>query len=254
VSKDSQFNDSYSLYWASITSEPGATASPPSLLTVQWVLEGLLGPEIPFFDSGLDIACGYGRLWPAMSEICAEVDGVEFETTTAQTAQILPYRQVVTSKFEDYVPGIQYDFLLCWAAFEVLDQSKALERMNGLLQTSGLAVISGKNSNYHQGDSEAAAAEEGAQAKSFVQFFTDSQVMADSLVDYGFSLERVMTFRNRGDVERRRMVGPLSDFPADEFYEFAILLKKIGPVDISKAGAQVWATRQSHTLKKSRGK
>jgi len=50
------------------------------------------------------------------------------------------------------------------------------------------------------------------------------------------------------------MVGPLSDFPADEFYEFAILLKKIGPVDISKAGAQVWATRQSNTLKKSRGK
>jgi len=243
-----QFDSNYSGYWKGLTNSPTDAESPPSPATVGRILANLLSDQNRRFHEGLDIACGYGRLSGVMEDYCTVFDGVEIEPTAGQEARALPYRQVFSSSFEQFAPTVHYDFALCWAAFEVLDQDRTLTLLNHALSQSGIAIISGKNTNYFRDDHGAAAAETGAATKGFLQWFTDAEDLEASLENYGFVLERALVFPRRGDAALERSTGVLTGVPDHPFYEFALCLRKVASPQPHNS-SESWSFRVSNTLR-----
>ena len=238
-----QFDAAYSDYWRSATSEPAGAGGPPTPETVFSTVAKLL-PSGRRMARGLDVACGHGRLAGVMSQLCQIFDGVEVEPSACSLARTHPYQQVFEAPIETFAPNAQYDFILCWAAYEVLDQQKSLLRMNHLLAGSGLAVLTGKNANYHETDRAALEAETGAAKKNFHQWFTDTILLESSLGAFGFALEGVMAFVKRGDMAAGAGIGPLPAFPREPFYEFAICVRKISEV-ATLPDVNTWTSKAS---------
>jgi SAM-dependent methyltransferase len=245
-----QFDSAYSDYWRSATSEPAGAGGPPSPEKVLSTVAKLLPPG-KSLARGLDVACGHGRLAGVMGQICQVFDGVEIESSACSLARAHAYQQVFEAPIETFTPSAQYDFILCWAAYEVLDQQKSLLRMNQLLAASGLAVLTGKNANYLTTDRAAREAEAGAAQKNFHQWFTDTSLLENSLGAFGFALEGVMAFAHRGDMAAGAGIGPLQTFPREPFYEFAICVKKTNDVS-TLPEVNTWASRASKVLQDGR--
>ena len=245
-----QFDSDYSDYWRSATSVTPDAGGPPSPETVFSTVAKIVTPG-KSLASGLDVACGHGRLAGVMSQICQVFDGVEIESSACSLARAHAYRQVFESPIETFSPRAQYDFILCWAAYEVLDQQKSLLRMNQLLATSGLAVFTGKNANYLETDRAAREAEAGAAQKNFHQWFTDTSLLENSLGAFGFALEGIMAFARRGDMAAGTGIGPLQTFPREPFYEFAICVKKTKDVP-ALPEVNAWTSRASKVFRAAR--
>lgn len=241
-----QFNADYSAYWEGLSSQAGRS-SPPSASRVGRLAEALLGKRQKPFATGLDVACGHGRLSAVMTSLCEAFDGIEIEPTAARKARAnKEYREVLNLPFEHFSAPEAYDFALCWAAFEVLDQSTAMMTLNRLLTLGGAAIISGKNANYFRDDSEAVSAELGASRKGFVQSFTDTSMLERLLSHYGFDIRGVLAFPRRGDISAEKPPRRLLGFPDGPFYEFVMLIVKTGDCSDARSLPD-WSYRRSLT-------
>jgi len=130
----------------------------------------------------------------------------------------------------EHIPFVEdfFDHIICWAVFEVVDQEKCLVEANRTLCAGGKFLFSGKNTRYNLADNAAFTAEKNAYLKEFKQNFTDLQILIRQLHKFGFKLNEVYTFANRGDLALD-VTNNNSRSPSlqSEFYEFVVILEKI---------------------------
>lgn len=242
-----QFSEEYSDYWKNISRKPPSETGIPDSEMARTTLEKILEGYPARFTSALDVACGSGRLHGVLSKMSAFVDGVEVEDSAAASALQSGYRQVFVTPVEKFSPETKYDFVLCWAAFEVLDQQRALEVFSEAVGESGFIVLTAKSANYLPDDSGALEAEAAAAAKNFMQSFIDPPLFADALSEFGFEVLRTLTFAKRGDLARGAFETLEHGIPSSRFYEFAILLHKIGPGKPNRHSRLLWSLPRSAT-------
>ena len=251
--KGTPFSPEYSDYWKKLTQAPAAKTGVPDTEVASAIIRELLGEreknEVPV----LDAACGSGRLFNTLSALSLIVDGVELEESAAQEARTLGYRKVTTGPVENYSVSSHYGLIVCWAAFEVLNQAKALDTFYSASQQNGRVLLTGKSANYCSDDKEALRAEAGAKSKAFRQFFVDTRVFCSVVTDFGFEIVRSVTFEKRGDFSAGRYASHDSLIPESQFYEFAVLLEKRFPQKESRHSSTPWSHDTSTTFRKRDG-
>ena len=212
------------------------------------VIDTLLDGHGHNFNPTLDAACGSGRLFQVLSEFSDDIDGVEMEATAAETAGLNPYTNVYARAIEDFTPERKYELIVCWAAFEVLKQQDALSVFTNSLASKGLVIITAKSAHYELSDLQAISAEAGAAKKGFSQFFVDTLAFSEALPDYGLEIVRTITFEKRGDFASGSFEVSDGRFPDKRFYEFAIILRKVGDKSGNADSHTSWSLPESRTF------
>jgi SAM-dependent methyltransferase len=192
-----KFDEKYTKYWES---------------TVNKSVDGTLiaGPtEADHFVSQLDIdrktqvldlGCSYGRMYSVLAKYSDHVFGVDPDLYAVRRAQKLPYIQVLEGTSEKTgFENESFDYVFCWAVFELVDHVKGLSEISRLLRPNGHLMLTGKNSNYFLDDELALSAEINAFKKGFSQRFTDVPVMIKRLGEFGLRLKKLVVFPKRGD-------------------------------------------------------
>ena len=115
-----------------------------------------------------------------------------------------------------------YDKVVCFAAFDAMNQTKALLEMNRVCSTGGSVLITGKNDSYFNDDQLAIDAELGARKKNHPNYFTDVKKLIKNVNNFGFSLSVARYYLRRGDFSNENYV---CDLP-EKFYEYLFVLTK----------------------------
>lgn len=237
-----QFDHEYTKYWNRTVAEAEAKGV-PSRTQAAATLEILLGDLSLKFKKAIDIGCGSGRMQSVLGKFAETTWGLEAEETAAEFARSAGYRAVWQGPAES-VPCQDefFDLVFCWAVFEILDQPAALIEFNRILQQGGVAIITGKNNHYLADDAEAYAAENGARNKGFVQTFTDVRALRDQLSNFGLEYVSGMSFSRRGDFAQLRYSSLESLAPNDQFYEFAIAVRKVSGPTVGAGPRDDWTS------------
>jgi hypothetical protein len=109
-------------------------------------------------------------------------------------------------------------------------------------------IITAKSARYQLSDLKAVSAEAGAAKKGFSQFFVDTQAFSEALPDYGLEIVRAITFEKRGDFASGSFEVFDSRFPDKRFYEFAIVLRKVGDKSGNADSHTSWSLPESRTF------
>ena len=246
---NNQFSSEYSDYWRKLTQEAPSVSGVPDSEIASSVIATLLEGHGYRFNPTLDAACGSGRLFQVLSEFSDDIDGVEMEATAAETARLSPYTNVYARALEDFTPERKYGLIFCWAAFEVLKKKDALAVFANSLASKGMLIITAKSADYQLSDLQAISAEGGAAKKGFNQFFVDTRAFSEALPEYGLEIVRTVTFEKRGDFARASFEVFDCRIPDRSFYEFAIILRKVGEKNSSPDSRSSWSLPVSRTFR-----
>lgn len=250
MSTQFMFDKDYSEYWERVSGDKSQANEIPNLSVFGNILAGLLGSRFRTPGTALDVACGSGRLFEPIRRWALAVDGIDIEKTATRKAMTKGYRKVHCLDAKDLEGESKYDLIVCWAAFEVLDQFEALRAFSRVCNREGLVVISGKNSNYLADDDLAIDAEKGAQAKGFRQSFIEPEGFTAACKSLGFAIEETLVFDRRGDIAKESYSKHIGSFPTREFYEFVVLLRKCEPPNPTNYLSTNWSHPQSQTMSK----
>jgi SAM-dependent methyltransferase len=124
-----------------------------------------------------------------------------------------------------------FDFVFCWAAFDVIPHCLGINEMNRVLKLNGFALITGKNHDYYENDSLALIAEKNAYTKGFPNKFTDLVALIKNAKNLGFKINHLITFPKRGDFGGLNyiQINPNTFLKNPiKCYEYLIILEKIG--------------------------
>lgn len=178
-------------------------------------------------DKVLDIGCSYGRFFPIIAKYSDYVAGVDIEPNAITQCGKLGYSLLDVCKMEQTnFKSNEFDKLVCWGTFDVVEQKEGLIEANRIMKQGGAMLITGKNDNYHPEDSEAFVAERNARLKNFPNHFTDVKLLTQNLVDFGFELQKLYVFPFRGDFGKNQHA--FMDVLPEYFYEYLMIVKKIG--------------------------
>jgi ubiquinone/menaquinone biosynthesis C-methylase UbiE len=126
-------------------------------------------------DKVLDIGCGFGRFFPILFKRKCEIYGIDISTAAIEQAKKEYANLCNTLKVAkaEHLPfkGNFFDKIICWAVFDALLQREALLEINRVLKVGGIALITGKNDNYHDDDNKALIAEINARKKRSSKLF-----------------------------------------------------------------------------------
>lgn len=231
-----------------MVSEPSETSGIPDSALVRLILRSLLGGRTRKMESALDVACGSGRIFEPISEWADQVDGVEIETSAANAASTKNYREVINTDVCEIRLDKKYNLIVCWAAFEVLDQPAALKVFAEHCHPNAYVVISGKHFRYLPQDHLAVEAEIAAKAKGFKQYFVEAANFEVACNSLGFTVLETLIFERRGDLAKGMYRQHLNHVPAENFYEFVVLLRKSDERNPQKYPSTIWSHSQSQTL------
>ena len=243
-----QFSSTYSQYWRKLTEQAPSVSGVPDSEIARSVINTLLEERGRGFNPSLDAACGSGRLFQVLSEYSEDIDGVDVEASAVATARLSPYKNVYVNALEDFKPRRKYELIVCWAAFEVLQQQQILSVFENSLSSKGVVIITAKSANYELSDLEAIRAEAGAARRGFRQFFVDTQAFAHALPEYGLEIVRTITFEKRGDFANGAFEVFERGIPEKPFYEFAVSLRKVAKQRTLRATAASWSLPVSKTF------
>lgn len=175
----------------------------------------------------LDIGCGFGRLYPVLSDYSNFVYGIDVDLAMIDKASVLPYTGLNLGTAENTnLPFHYFSTIVCWAVYDVVEQVEALCEENRILRTGGSLLITGKNIQYPFDDHEAFIAERNAKLKRFPNHFTHVRELMSNINVFGFEIELCYGFYKRGDFGRNYSIDLLENNKED-FYEFCMILKKI---------------------------
>jgi len=181
----------------------------------------------------LDLGCSFGRMYEPLSKYSDAIYGVEPDPYAAERARLQPYSDVRQGAAEQTGFAEEFfDGVFCWAVFDVVDQKKGLTEMNRILKVGGKLLLTGKNNNYLPDDVLAFKAEKNANLKNFPNRFTDLAVLLTNFTKFGFQLDKLLIFRQRGDfglVHFEDYGNKILDNYAG--YEYLIIGHKIGKHD-----------------------
>jgi 2-polyprenyl-3-methyl-5-hydroxy-6-metoxy-1,4-benzoquinol methylase len=232
--KSFQFDESYTEYWKNIQQNSASNDSRKKEVPAEDVIEYFITNfEIKKEDKVLDLGCSYGRLFDSLSQFSQNIYGVDISLEAINKAIQFDYRCLIQGKAEEtHFASNFFDKILCWAVFDVVEQEKSLVEANRILKNGGRILISGKNNNYCDDDKSAFVAERNAKLKCFPNHFTDTNQLISNIKSYGFELVKSYGFERRGDTAINKHF-PLDFQNAQPFYEYIIILEKIGsPIDL----------------------
>lgn len=222
-----KFDKQYTKYWASTVTKSVDGTTIAGVNEVKNILHSLrVGSHI----KTLDLGCSIGRMHESLAVHSNDVYGVDIDSYAVEQASLRPYKEVRQGSAEkiDFDTGF-FDFVFCWAVFDVVDHALGLAEMNRVLKGSGKLLITGKNDTYFDDDMLAFKAEKNAFLKGFPNHFTDLVALLNNLPSLGFSLDRLLLFPRRGDLGNLEFVNQsYEEGEAYHGYEYLIFCHKIG--------------------------
>lgn len=194
----------------------------------------------------LEIGCGLGRLLNFFTNyyhvISSGIDISEAAVELAKKQLPLVGRNIKCATaenipFEDCV----FNFVLCWAVFDLTSQGKSLAEMIRVLKPGGALLLTGKNNFFFDDDSEALLAEKGSREKGIPNHYTDYSLLKKLITLNGGSLELEHFFLRRGDF----MQGAYTAEQPKKFIEYCIIVRKQSHVplvsfDIAESHSKTW--------------
>ena len=155
-----KFDKQYTKYWASTVTKSVDGTTIAGVNEVKNILHSLrVGSHI----KTLDLGCSIGRMHESLAVHSNDVYGVDIDSYAVEQASLRPYKEVRQGSAEkiDFDTGF-FDFVFCWAVFDVVDHALGLAEMNRVLKGSGKLLITGKNDTYFDDDMLAFKAEKNA--------------------------------------------------------------------------------------------
>lgn len=221
------FDKEYTKYWASAVSKSVDGTIIAGVKEAQRILKYL---QVNNAGKALDLGCSIGRMHEALALYSDAVYGVDIDAYAVEKARLKAYKDVRVGTAEETSFDAEFfDFVFCWAVFDVVDHSKGFAEINRILKTGGTLLLTGKNDNYFDDDVLAYKAEKNAFLKGFPNRFTDLKAVLGSLSALGFELDSLLLFPRRGDFGTLEFV----DYGVDKLeayhgYEYLIMCHKIG--------------------------
>ena len=144
----------------------------------------------------LDLGCSFGRMNEMLYKYSNNIYGVDPDSYALSMASNLNYVELKVG-FAESIPykKKQFSFILCWAVFDIVDHVQGIKEMNRVLKKNGIAVLTGKMSNYCMDDENAWIAEKNAYLKNFPNKFTLLNETITSLHLFGFELLDLKIFK-----------------------------------------------------------
>ena len=193
-----KFNKSYTQYWESAVQKSVDGTIIAGLNEADQFLSPL---GLSRTDRVLDLGCSTGRMCAALTRYSDYVYGVEPDIYAVGKALNHPYQEVRqgTAQATSF-PDAFFDFVFCWAVFDVVDHVDGLSEINRILKDGGRFLITCKTDNYDPQDVMAFKAEKNAFLKGFPNKFTNLALLCREIGKLGFELSEIVTFPRRGDM------------------------------------------------------
>lgn len=174
----------------------------------------------------LDLGCGYGRFFDIFNEYNLNVYGIDISFEMINYAhQLYPGKfkelKVASATKIDY-PDAFFDLIVAFAIFDATQQDLVLKEIARLLNLNGIALITGKNFNYHENDELAKEAEIKAKQKKHPNYFTIYDEMVNFLNQLGCTVIKEYFFEYRNDFSNLKY----TNTKPNKFYEWCIFIKK----------------------------
>jgi SAM-dependent methyltransferase len=232
-----EFNKSYTQYWESAVQKSVDGTVIAGLNEADHFLSPL---GLSRSDRILDLGCSSGRMCAALTQYSDAVYGTEPDSYAVEKASAQPYLEVRqgTAEATGYPDGF-FDFVFCWAVFDVVDHVDGLSEINRILKVGGRFLVTGKGDTYNPLDILAFNAEKNAYIKGFPNKFTDLSRLCSQIGAFGFEPTDLITFPCRGDMGllhyKRQCIDEIVDVSsgaAIDGYEYLMVARKIGPSSV----------------------
>jgi SAM-dependent methyltransferase len=228
-----KFDKNYTEYWEDTVQNSVDGTVIAGLKEVDYFLFSL---GLKKTDIILDLGCSYGRMYSALSSYSENIFGVEPDNYAVEKASKLKYKKVYQGTAEKTGCAANFfDFVFCWAVFDIVDQSKGLKEINRILKDKGLLVITGKADFYNPFDFLALKAEKNAYLKGFPNRFTNLSMLISQIDFFGLKIIDIFTFPNRGDFGllnyKRENLLKLKVGEEISGYEYLMIAQKISNVE-----------------------
>lgn len=182
--------------------------------------------DIKSQDKILDFGCGYGRSYSYFEITQGQYYGIDisnamiqsFKEKYPQVANQLHVAEGENLPFENNF----FNFIVCFGVFDACYQEEALFEMLRVLKHGGNILLTGKNFNYCNNDTEALIAEEKAREKKHPNYFTDVNYMIQQLLAHKAIIRDAYYFKKRGDFSKNLYCKE----PMEQFYEYALFIEK----------------------------
>jgi ubiquinone/menaquinone biosynthesis C-methylase UbiE len=180
----------------------------------------------------LEVGCGLGRVLKEIHDkFGARPYGVDISKRTVDEAAARVGRLCselkVSAAEKLHYPDHDFDRVMLWGVFDLTDQSLSLTEMTRVTKPGGLVLVTGKNDNYHDDDSEAYEAENAARHKGIPNHFTDFGAMLAFSEELGLKPTATRYFERRGDFAKDLF---RVDRP-DRFYEYLVMFREVRVVE-----------------------
>lgn len=244
-----EFNQSYTLYWQSAVqkSVDGTIIAGPKHA------DHFLYPlDLKRNDIILDLGCSTGRMYEMLNSYSDSIYGIEPDNYAISIASKLPYLDVRLGTVEAIgYPNDYFDFVFCWAVFDVVNHKKGLTEINRILKNGGRFLITGKGDNYNPEDILAFKAEKNAFLKGFPNRFTNLGALCSQINLFGFAIINLFTFPCRGDIgklnyQKNNLVGHETQ-KIDYAYEYLMIAEKKCDPNFKKI-EDVYLLENAHTF------
>lgn len=175
----------------------------------------------------LEIGCGLGRLLEFFSKhyhvnssgVDISQDAIELaKETLPSLAQNLKCAQAEKLPFNDCA----FNFVLCWAVFDLTQQGESLAEMLRVLKPGGALLLTGKNNLFMDDDEEALLAEGGSRKKGIPNHYTEYSLLRRAVELNGGEMELEHFFLRRGDF----MAGKFTNELPEKFVEYCVVVRK----------------------------
>ena len=225
-----KFNKEYTNYWSSTVTKSIDGTAIAGVNEVKHVLNSL---RLRKNGNYLDLGCSIGRMYEALAEYSDEIYGVDIDPYAVEQARLKPYKIVRQGSGEATgFPTGFFDFVFCWAVFDVVDHIQGLAEMNRVLKSGGKLLITGKNDNYFDDDILAYKAEKNAFIKGFPNRFTDLTAVLENFQNLGFKLDKLLLFPRRGNMGSLQLIEQRYKNQVESHaYEYLIFCQKTGEHD-----------------------
>jgi CMP-N-acetylneuraminic acid synthetase/ubiquinone/menaquinone biosynthesis C-methylase UbiE len=174
----------------------------------------------------LDIGCGYGRFFSIYRDNGSEIYGIDISKEMIDEAKkeywnIARELKVCGAEKIEY-PNGYFDMVIVWAVLEAVKQDETIYEALRVLKKDGIAILAGKNDNYHDNDKNALIAEKKAREKSHPNYFTDYNLMKESIAKLGGEFVEEFFFERRGNFGRLNYKRKRPE----KFYEWCVIVRK----------------------------
>jgi len=226
------WNEQYLDYWKLRVQEASSGGSKSKVIAGDSITEDDSVYESVFnthsFNVGniLEVGCAWGRMFPIYKRFGLSISAVDISKAMIDAARETwdgdeKIQTLLEAPAEELpFPDESFDNLTCIAVFDATFQEQAIAEFLRVTKPGARIYITGKNDYYFQDDIEAYNAEVGARKKNHPNFFTNTQLLIQSLEKQGHKIEKAYFFPRRGDFAAFRYC---DDLP-EKFYEYFIVL------------------------------